>query len=345
MDVHDAAIQHVNRAWDWFGGMVALSATNLGVELGLFDAIRDAGPISAPDLSTRLNLQPRAVDTWAKVLVHNGLLQDAGHEQLMLGPGVELMVCEPRTLFHLGPSFAFHARFVARDFLDLADYFRDGVSQPPSRHGAALSRNVAEQTSMMHSVFLSGMLPELPEVLAELERGCKILDAGCGTANLGILLCSAFDEVAYTGIDLDPAALAEAEASIRARGLTGRARVFAGDLADFPLDGGYNLATMFLSLHEVPPTNRLPVIQAIHSALKPGGLLFILDEAYPATLAEAADAGSKMGLHFEYTEMLWGSQVATVAELDELVRDAGFGEVERRPVMGGAVNVVLARKA
>lgn len=345
MDVHEAAIQHVNRAWDWFGGMVALSATNLGVELGLFDAVRDSGPISAADLSTRLNLQPRAIDTWAKVLVHSGLLLDTGNERLSLAPGVELMVCEPRTLFHLGPSFAFHARFVARDFLDLAEFFRDGVPQPPSRHGAALSRNVAEQTAMMHSVVLTGMLPELPEVAANLERGCNFLDAGCGTANLGILICSTFEEVNYTGVDLDQAALAEAEVSIRAHGLGGRARVFAGDLADFPLDGGYDLATMFLSLHEVPPSNRATVIQAIHSALKPGGLLFILDETYPATLAEAADAGSKMGLHFEYTEMLWGSQVATVAELDELVHGAGFREVERRPVMGGAVHVVLARKA
>ncbi|MBA4180552.1 MAG: hypothetical protein C0506_08200 [Anaerolinea sp.] len=344
MDVHDAAIQHVNRAWEWFGGMVALSATNLGVELGLFDAIRDQGPITSTDLAARLQLQPRAVDTWAKVLVHNGLLVDAGDEELALAPGVELMVCEPRTLFHLGPSFAYHGRFLARDFLDLAEYFREGVPQPPARHGAPLSRNIAEQTAMMHAVFAGGMLPELPEVAARLERGCRVLDAGCGAANLGIVLCSMYEGLTYTGIDSDEAAVAEAGRAIRANGLSGRARVFAGDVATFPLDNGYGLATLFLSFHEIPPADREATLRAVHSALGPEGVLFIFDEMYPATLSEAAESSSRMGLHFEYTEMLWGSRVPTVSELDELLRKAGFAGAERRPLMGGAVHAVIARK-
>lgn len=344
MDLHEAAIAHVNRAWEWFGGMVALSATNLGVELGLFEALRDHGPQTSEQLAARLQLQPRAVDTWMKVLVHNGLLEDAGDERVALSPGVELMVCPPITFFNLAPSFTYHARFLARDLLDLGQFFRDGAPQPPARHGAALSRNIAEQTRMMHSVFLTGMLPELPEVAAMFERGCRMLDAGCGAANLGVVVCSEFEAVAYTGIDTDEAAIAEAEASIRANNLAGRAKVFVGDIASFPLEDGYDLATLFLSFHEAPEAGRPGALRALHSALGSGGLLFIFDETYPVSLAEAAAPEARMGLHFEYSEMLWGSRLPTPAELEGLIRQAGFSSIERRALLGGGVHVVLARK-
>ena len=132
---------HVNRAWDWFAGMVALSATNLGVELGIFERLRTAArPIAGRDRRRSSGLVPRAVDLWAKTLVHYELLEDAGGGRVAMAPGLELMVCEPVTLFNLQPSLTYHARFLARDFLDLADFFRDGVPRPPGRHGAALRR-------------------------------------------------------------------------------------------------------------------------------------------------------------------------------------------------------------
>jgi hypothetical protein len=49
-----------------------------------------------------------------------------------------------------------------------------------------------------------------------------------------------------------------------------------------------------------------------------------------------------MGIHFDYTEMLWGSQVPTRAELERDLRAAGFGSVERRLALQGSVEVTVA---
>jgi SAM-dependent methyltransferase len=344
MDPHEAAIGQVNRAWEWFTGLVALSATNLGIELGLFDALRDHGPQTSTALADRLNLQPRPVDTWAKTLLHNGLLVDVGNERVDLAPGVELMVCEPVTFFNLAPSFAYHARFLARDFLDLEALFRAGEHQPPSRHGPALTHNIAAQTRMMHSVFLTGMLPELPELLDVFAEGGKVLDAGCGTANLGVLLCTEFPTVRYTGIDADETAVSLARDEIRANSFGHRAGVFAGDLSRFPLERDFDLAMVFLSLHEFPEATRPQALRALYEALRPGGLLFVFDETFPATLADAIQPEARMGLHFEYSEMLWGSRLVTESELNLLLSEAGFTSIEHRPLMGGGVRAVLARK-
>ena len=345
MDVHEAAIAHVNRAWDWFAGMVALSATNLGVELGLFDYLKAHGPARPDEMASTLGLQPRPVDLWAKTLIQYELLEDAGDGLVGMTPGLELMVCEPRTLFYLAPSLTYHARFLARDFLDLNAFFRDGLAAPPSRHGAALSRNIAEQTAMMHAVFVTAILPELPDVLSALQSGANVLDAGCGAANLGVLLCSNFPAVHYTGIDLDEAALVAAREVISGSALESRMTVVFGDVAGQVSPSAFDLAFLFLSLHEIALDERSAVAAALYAGLKPGGALVLLDETYPESLAEAANRSARMGLHFEYTEMLWGSRVATKTEIDELLGAAGFINVERRQALEGSFEVIVARKA
>lgn len=345
MDVHEAAIAHVNRAWDWFAGMVALSATNLGVELGLFDYLKAHGSARPDEMALALGLQARPVDVWAKTLVHYELFADAGEGRVAMTPGLELMVCEPRTLLYLAPSLTYHARFLARDFLDLSAFFRDGAVAPPSRHGALLSRNIAEQTAMMHAVFVTAILPELPDVLSALRSGATVLDAGCGAANLGVLLCSNFPGVRYTGIDLDVAAVAAAREVIAGSALESRMTVVFGDAAREVEPSAFDIAFLFLSLHEISLMERSAVAAALHTGLKSGGSLVLLDETYPETLADAADRSARMGLHFEYTEMLWGSRVSTKADIDALLREAGFINVERRQALEGSFEIIVARKA
>lgn len=343
MDVHEAAIEHVNRAWEWFAGMAALSATNIGVELGIFDLLKRAGPLTPGEIAERLELQPRPVDLWAKTLVHYELLVPGEEGRVAMAPGLELMVCEPRTLFNLTPSLTYHARFLARDFLDLPQFFKDGVVIPPARHGAALSVNVAEQTSMMHAVFVTSILPTLTEVLMRLANGVRVLDVCCGTANLGISLCMNFPAVRYTGIDLDMAAIEIGREVVSGADLDGSIELIHGDAAELQREGEFEIAFLFLALHEIPLETRPRVLAAIRRALKPGGMLLLLDETYPETLSEAAERSARMGLHFEYTEMLWGSRVATRSEIDALLQGAGFAGIERLQALEGSFEVVVAR--
>ncbi len=343
-DDQQAALVHVARAAEWFGGMVALSATNLGVELGLFDALRDFGPLRPEVLASNLGLQPRPVETWAKVLVQNGLLLPGDDGGVAMAPGLSWMVCEPRTLLNLGPSLAFHARYVARDFLDLAQFFRDGVPISPARHGEALSRSVAEQSAAMHVVFMQAALPALPSVESALRGGASVLDAGCGEGNLGKELCSAFPGVRYTGVDLDASAVQRGGEAIAGTVLESRMHLVAGDLADLGADGVFDLAFFFLSLHEVPADTRPAVMAAVFAGLKSGGQVIVFDESYPASVDEAASPEARMGLHFEYTEMLWGSRVTSREEAEGLVADAGFTYLQRIAPFQGGIDVLLARK-
>jgi len=342
MDEQRAALEQVAKAWDWFSGMVAISATNLGIELGLFDQLQTRGAMTPAELATSLNLQQRPVDTWAKTLVHYGLLTANDSDKVRLSPGVELMVCEPRTLLNLAPSFAYHGRFLARDFLGLHQFFRDGLPVSPSRHGEALTRNVADQTAAMHQIFVAGILPDIPEIDVLLAEGATVLDAGCGTGHLGLLLCEIYPRVRYIGVDLDDAAVHEGQRSIVASGLGERMSLSRQAITE-ATGTSCDIAILFLSLHEILPAERSGAMAGLRTALKPGGWLLVFDESYPESLTEAAERHSRMGLHFEYTEMLWGSQVPTQRELTTLLSGAGFRHIERRPVLEESFDVVLAR--
>lgn len=343
MDTREQALAHVNRTWEWFYAMVALSATNVGLELGLFETIRARGAISPADLAKAHGLQPRPLDVWARTLVHHGQLVPAGAGRIALAPGFEMVVCEPRTLLNLAPSIRYHARFLAADFLELSQFLRDGQPLPPSRHGNELSDNVAEQTAAMHAVFMQGMLPDLPDVEAVLQSGANVLDAGCGDGDLGLRLCLEYPHITYRGFDLDEHAVARGRATLEQLGLGGRASVVACDLAHGPIEpGSFDLAFLFLALHEMPVPERPAIVRAIRDALKPDGLLVVVDETYPATVEDAAAPAARTGIHFAYTELLWGSVVPTRDELAGLVADAGF-RPEWRPVLQASANVLVAR--
>lgn len=334
----------VDRAWDWFAAMVQLSATNLGIDLGIFDALRSR-PLTPEEIAARLGLVPRAVDLWAKTLVHYELLADAGDGRVAMPPGLEIVVNEPSSVYHLAPSIQFHARFLARDFLDLADFFHDGVARPPARHGAALAANILQQTAAMHAVFMRAVLPELWWLIEILLRGGRVLDVGCGAGGLGIDLCETFPMARYVGYDPDESLIAAGRQTAAERGLADRITLNASRFPPPEAPPKSDVAFLFLALHEIAPSQRPDVLSGIRESLVPGAPLVIFDEWYPETVSEAARRESRMGLHFEYSELVWGSRVASRSEAEALLSDAGFAAIEWVPMLGDSLELVVARTA
>ena len=50
-----------------------------------------------------------------------------------------------------------------------------------------------------------------------LLRGCRVLDAGCGNGDLGVVLCTEFLMASYTGYDLDEHAIRSGRAAVEER--------------------------------------------------------------------------------------------------------------------------------
>jgi ubiquinone/menaquinone biosynthesis C-methylase UbiE len=162
---------------------------------------------------------------------------------------------------------------------------------------------------------------------AELQPHHRVLDIGCGTGTLAVMIARAHPTIAITGVDPDPRALARASRKAGRAGVTVRFdRGFADALA-YP-DRTFDRLFSSMMLHHVPRAEKPGVLAEARRVLKPGGRLELLDFAG--------------GAHSLAARVLHGRRASASADerLLGLMRDAGFADARRlgtRSTIAGAI--------
>lgn len=106
-----------------------------------------------------------------------------------------------------------------------------------------------------------------------------LLEVGCGPGFYSLRFAELFPHFEIVGLDPSPRLLAMARAKAEKLSLRNCrfVRAEAQHLADFPAVADFIIASrLFLILR-----NRRPVLEAMHSSLRPGGLLFIAEPLSP----------------------------------------------------------------
>lgn len=150
--------------------------------------------------------------------------------------------------------------------------------------------------------------------------GDSILDVGCGTGSMAILLKRAAPGARIVGLDPDAEALAIAKRKARAAGVEIEwHQGFAHDAANF---GSFDKVISSLVFHQVPLDGKRSGIAAMFAAAKAGGLVSIADYAAQRTW--------RMRLLFRFIQLIDGR------ENTQLNAD-GFIEAELSGIMGRPV--------
>jgi ubiquinone/menaquinone biosynthesis C-methylase UbiE len=104
----------------------------------------------------------------------------------------------------------------------------------------------------------------------------RIVDLGCGTGSMALLLQNKFPEAQITGVDLSPYMLVVAE---HRSGLANLPIVWRHGLAEetgLP-ENRFDLVTITLLFHETPPAVAQAVLKEAYRLLRTGGEVLILD--------------------------------------------------------------------
>lgn len=171
--------------------------------------------------------------------------------------------------------------------------------------------------------------------------GSRVLDLGCGTGTLAIMVKRGQPRAAVVGLDADPAMLDRAHAKTAEAGF--EIDFDRGFSTELPYqDGSFDLVISTLFFHHLTPTEKRHTAGEVVRVLKPGGELHIADWGRPADpLMWALFGLVRVGDGLEQTR----DNVA--GALPGIFEDAGLegaAETGRLRTLFGTLSLYRARK-
>lgn len=167
--------------------------------------------------------------------------------------------------------------------------------------------------------------------------GEVIVDVGCGTGSLALLLNKVEPMARIVGVDPDPEVLAVA----RRKTAAVRWHVGMGDTVAAALGAGStDTVVSSLVLHQCPVAVKRAVLASMFAVLRPGGRLVIADYGRQRT--------TLMRLAFRIVQLADGkadTQPNADGALPGLIADAGFRDVREAEVVStvsGSISVYVA---
>jgi ubiquinone/menaquinone biosynthesis C-methylase UbiE len=164
---------------------------------------------------------------------------------------------------------------------------------------------------------------------AALDPHHQVLDVGCGTGALAILIKHVHPGVDVAGVDPDPKALARAQRKASRAGVSIRFDRGFADALPYG-EGTFDRVFSSMMLHHVADGEKEAALREVHRVLKAGGRLELLDFFVP----ESGDGGFFERLIHSHHQL----KDNTAARVLSLLSSAGFAAPkmlrERRTLFG-----------
>lgn len=302
-------------------GLHATHFLDFGVRSGLFGALA-GGPRRPSELAASLALQEPCIAAFCEMGVHLGILDRDG-ESFGLAPEMDRLLARPEDLFYMGDLPRMHIS-MSRDYASYPELFRGGGTFPFQAHDREFLQSVADASRMLPALLLEKVAPRMPSLVVKLMAGGRVLDVGCGAGHLLLAFAERFPRCRCVGLEIEPVSAGLAREQVRARGLQERVEVYER-WEDLPCaDGGFDMVTQLLVLHEIRPELKQDVMGRCAAALAPGGLMVVLDECWPADERTARDPVLGFAVVAQWIELGWGNVINTREEILGLLARAGL---------------------
>lgn len=309
-------------------GIVSLASAYYGsatlfaaLQAGVFAAVERASASgAAPDaaaVAAATGSDPRACRILLDACVALGLLEKDGPVYRNTPAGRLALV--PGAPADLSGAIAYN-RDVYGAWGRLADFVKTGTpAERPELHlGKDAERTRRFAASMRGRAFAigRGVVP-----LVDLSGHRRLLDLAGGPGAWAEMFVRANPGLSAVTVDL-PAISAEAARFVAEDGLADRVECRAGDYhRDEWEEGGYDACTVFGALHQETPDDIRAILKKAFRALKPGGVLWVLDMMTDETRANPPFS-ALFAVNMALTTA--GGWVFSDAELKEWMSEAGF---------------------
>ncbi len=338
----DRSEQFGNRLVDLLNQMGLALMLGIGHETGLLDVLARLPPTSSAGIAQAAGLHERYVREWLACLVSAAVVEYAPASQTFALP-VEHAVWLAHSQPDFTPGGAFPgAAILAEAFACLMEVqpqvmacFRRGGGVPYSAYSRFHALMAQERNALFDRILLPSVLPLVPGWGKTLERGAQVADFGCGRGRVLHLLAQAYPHSHFTGYDISPPEIAQAQTEAEQMGLV-NTRFRLADVAGLDVAGVYDYALAFDAIHDLAQPEQ--ALRAIARSLKPGGSLLMQEFAASSRLEENLDHPLAAWLYAQSVlycltvslsqggaglGCMWGKERALA-----MLAQAGFGAVE-----------------
>jgi SAM-dependent methyltransferase len=302
------------------GGFYRAWVIQLGLELGLFSALRAAGAggLTTEELATASGTARDPIATWCRAAYASDLV-DCDGDRIRLDQTTAAILLDEDRPEYLGGQFSYTVT-ASLDYGDMAQLLRTGrtVAVRPPRY----YRSIEQLTRQDIAVFFEEALAALPDLVAQLAIGADVVDLHCGGGRWLVAVARRFPAARLVGVEAEPDSTARAMRLVQEAGLDARIRIEAREVTTITHRDAFDLAYFQHALHELP--DPVAALAAAWRALRPGGRLLVLGWCLPSDLDDLATLHGQLITGVALDEALHGGRLRTVEEHGGLFAAAGL---------------------
>jgi 2-polyprenyl-3-methyl-5-hydroxy-6-metoxy-1,4-benzoquinol methylase len=326
-------------------GAVAVMMS-IGHRTGLFDVMGKLPPATSAEIARRAELAERYVREWLAVMVVGGVVAyDPARQTYWLPPEHAASLTRNAPLGNLA-VYGQHIALMGAVQDRIIECFETGAGTAYADYPCFHQIMAEDSGQTVAAQLFDVILPLAEGIIARLEAGIDLLDAGCGRGSALIAMAERFPNSRFIGYDLGEDAIAFANKSAKAAGLN-NVQFQQRDLTGYDEKSRFDLITSFDAVHDQKDPQGL--ICSLHGALKPGGVYVMQDIGGSAKLENNLDFPMaallyavscthcmpvSLGQGGAGLGTMWGWETA-----EAMLRRAGFATVERHVLPHDPMNV------
>ncbi|MDS0475020.1 class I SAM-dependent methyltransferase [Natrinema sp. 1APR25-10V2] len=243
--------RHVQTALNDFGATAHAPLVVIGDELGLYETLADAGPLTSDGLAEETDTAERYVREWLRSQAAGGYVTyDPETDRYSLTPEQAAVLADETSPAFMAGNFGV-ALSAARIEPRLAEAFRTGEGVGWHEHDDDLFHAIAHSWRPQYAAHLvDDWIPALEGVEETLRAGGRVADVGCGHGASTVLMAEAYPESTFVGIDAHEPSIDAARRRADDAGVADRVDFEVATAKSY--DGAaYDFVTTFDAFHDM----------------------------------------------------------------------------------------------